>query len=133
VNLFANQDDIILLKITDHKPVINYLIEASFKKSSETLKTLAQEKGIVQERLDDQGQSSNIYVYSYRTKDGLVMYYKNKSSDLTLEEEINYKLEGCTIIGHVGSNLEIKIGGGEEKIIQIAKDDDAAYFRINID
>lgn len=61
-----------------------------------------------------------IYQYSLRHGGGIAYLYVNETSDLLLEEEIEFQLVGLEIEDAPGeSKVEVKVGPGEKKLLKI--------------
>ena len=129
----AHHDDIILYRILEKPASLNYVVAPRFRKSRRVLKRLAKERGKKSDRPDKNGDNVGIKVYLYRTQDGLVSLYVNQSEDYALSEQVEYQLEGCSIVGSPDSTqIDIKLMPGDEKMIHIVRNDDASFFRIKM-
>ena len=68
----------------------------------------------------DSGELCNIYQYSYQHSDGICYLYVNESSNFTLEEEIEFKLEGLEIEGKPGeTTVQVTVAPGQERFIKL--------------
>lgn len=68
----------------------------------------------------DSGELCNINQYQYQHSDGICYLYVNESSNLTLEEEIEFKLEGLEIEGKPGeSSIVVTVGPGQERFVKL--------------
>ena len=78
------------------------------------------------------GEPVDINVYVLYHSNGLAMLYVNKTNDLTIDEEIEFDLNGCHIDGVYGSYIEIVCGPNSEKLLKIVKDEESEDFSANI-
>lgn len=85
------------------------------------LKEMCREKGKKNKRPDpDSGEDKEIFQYSYQHPDGVCYLYVNHTKNETLEEEIEFKLQGLEIEGMPGqTTVEFEIGPGQEKFIKL--------------
>lgn len=60
-----------------------------------------------------------INVYTFKHGGGICYLYENKTNDLILEEHVKFKTNGLQIVGEEGSEINVKIGPGESKFIEL--------------
>lgn len=132
VDVPAGASDIILYRQIGRPSSLSYVISQTFKRSQFALKSIALEKGKKSARPTQEGEEVGIFVYSYRTQDGFISLYQNKSQNYRLEEQGEYIMENCQILGASDGVIKMNIGPGEEKYVYVKKNPDALYFKINI-
>lgn len=67
------------------------------------------------------GRDVDIKLYLHYHGQGMAMLWANRTHDLTLTENISFKLRNAIINGHGGSQLKFVLGPGEEKFVEIVK------------
>lgn len=95
--------------------------QTSIVHGGKKLRELTKSQGKKNARPDpENGEARDIYQYSYQHSDGVCYLYVNETSDLTLEEEVEFQLQGLEIEGKPGeSTIEIVVGPGQEKFIKL--------------
>ena len=85
------------------------------------LKEMCRQNGKKNARPDpESGAPKEIYQYSYQHTDGVCYLYVNNTEKETLEEEIEFKLQGLEIEGKPNeTSVEFTIGPGQEKFIEL--------------
>ena len=93
----------------------------SIQQGGKKLKELCLSDGKKAPRPDpDTGEQNEIYQYSYQHSEGICYLYVNDSSNLTLDEEIEFKLTGLEIEGSPGENrVAFELGPGQQKFIKL--------------
>lgn len=85
------------------------------------LKELCRKEGKRNARPDpNSGEPTHIYQYSMQHSDGICYLYVNETTNLTLEEEIEFKLEGLEIEGKPGeTTAQVTVGPGQERFVKL--------------
>merc|ERR1711935_635782 len=93
----------------------------SIVQGGKKLKELCLSDGKKNPRPDpDPGEHRDICQYSYQHSEGICYLYVNETTDLTLEEEIEFKLTGLEIEGKPGESVvEFELGPGQQKFIKL--------------
>ena len=64
-------------------------------------------------------QVVDIFVYSMKHGGGICYLYENQTRNKSLDEVLKFKLSGLKIVGVNGSEVNIQIGPGESKFIEL--------------
>lgn len=106
-------------------------IISSMKATGQKKEDLVKNEGLKMNRFY-YGKDVGIYVYALYSMDGAIYKYVNTSSLYTLSEEIEFELSDCYIEGNIGNYIEFVLGPGEEKVINIHKDDYKNTFNAKV-
>ena len=79
-----------------------------------------------------QGRTVDIKCYVLNHLDGLALLYVNNTRDLTIRENIGFNLKGCHVDGSYGSNVEICVGPGKERLLKVVKENGVREFSADI-
>ena len=119
--------DIILYKNNGRRGV-SVSMMTSFRKMAKvcTIKSKVREsKTILHKRLD--GETVDIRVHFYYHKMGVALLYVNETSDLTLNEDLEFSLDNAHIEGISGNSLHISLPPGKERLIKVVRDSDEGF------
>ena len=74
-----------------------------------------------------QGEQVEIKVHFYYHQMGVALLYVNETSDLTLNEDLEFNLDNAHIEGVEGNGLHIALPPGQEKLIKVIRTEDGAF------
>ena len=127
VDVPANSDKIVPYRITADHSSLSFKLLAAFKRNTQDIIAEAKTKGRWFKR-DFKGQDVGVGVYIYYHSDGVVYYYENRSSSYVLSEKVSFALQGATIEGGCGSQVNVSIRPGDHKVVNIVKSKGAPFF-----
>ena len=81
---------------------------------------------------NNNGNPVDIKVFVLYHSEGLAMLYVNNTKEFTINEEIEFDLQNCHIEGTYGSYVEICVKPGQERLLQIVKDENAQSYNAKI-
>lgn len=73
------------------------------------------------------GRPVDIDVHFYYHPRGLALMYVNNTHDMTLSESISFKLRNARISGASGSELKFELGPGQEKLIELVRNNNSDF------
>lgn len=86
------------------------------------IKELCEQMGKETQRVDPRTKEEcEIYQYQYKHQSGIAYFYKNLTSDKTLQEKLTFNLSGLQIEGNEeGDNVvEFKLGPNQTKLVEL--------------
>lgn len=126
------EEKIVLYKMKGANAKLNFRMMASFKKQVTDLGSQARSKGMKLERCDQYGDPTGIALYVLYHEGGVLAYYENTSSNLTLVEDVKFDLRGCKIEGVSSNSVQSRVGPGKSALINIVKTGGYGGFSCNV-
>jgi hypothetical protein len=97
---------------------ISFSLVSSFKKNIESKRKEVKEQGKKFERLYKK-KSCGINVYGYRYEEGASWEWENLTSDLVLEENVQFNISNSYIEGMHGDRVKVVLQPGQTKIVNV--------------
>ena len=119
--------DIILYKNNGRRGV-SVSMMTSFRRMQKvcSIKSKVKEsKTILHKRLD--GETVDIRVHFYYHKMGVALLYVNDTTDLTLNEDLEFSLDNAHIEGISGNSIHVSLPPGKERLIKVIRDSDEGF------
>ena len=124
VTVAPGEKEIVLTKVNPYiEPKQIFQEVVTFKRSSEQLRVLAKEKGKkLQRKHHKTGELLDVWCYVLQHSDGFYFYYENNTKDLTLDEEVKFRLSGLKIESDpLNTSAKVVVPPGQTREIKITK------------
>jgi len=121
------EEKIVLYKMKGANAKLNFRMMASFKKQVADLGQQAKAKGVKLDRTDQFGNSTGIALYVLYHESGVIAFYENNSTNLTLVEDVKFDLRGCRIEGMTTNSVQSRVAPGKTALINIVKSGDYGF------
>ena len=104
---------------------------SSFIYNKEKLTSMALDKGVKTQKKNGE-DDVEIYMYVYKHKNGMVLYYENNEEKLSLNEEISFGLTGCFVSGVFGNTVEVVVEPNTTEMISVVRKKGETEFDVKI-